>query len=327
MPAPSYDAIEGLCPQPLVSFIIPDYNLSAALLRQCVESILTLSLSQSEREIILVDDGSAASPIDELHDLRHLIIYIRQSNRGLSAARNAGLRMATGRYIQFVDGDDYLLRAPYEHCLDIVRYNQPDMVLFSSASKPHSETPLSLDGPVSGVSYMRNNNLKASVWGYVFSRSILGELRFNESLMVCEDEEFTPQLILRAERIFPTEAQAYFYRRRKGSLIHDKSREKTERRLGCMAAVIFHLQDMLDTLAEPERLALKRRIAQLTMDYLYNIMRLTHNSGALETAIKSLEAHGLFPLPDKDYTRKYKLFRKMINIKSLRRLATTVMIG
>lgn len=325
MPTAPYDIATSSRRPPIVSFIITDYNLSATLLRQCVESILSLSLSQEEREIILIDDGSDLSPIEELCDLRHLIIYIRQDNRGLSAARNVGIRMATGRYIQFVDGDDYLLRAPYEHCLDIVRYHDPDMVLFSSASKPHSETPFSLNEPVTGATFMRNNNLRAAAWGYIFKANILGGLRFNESLAVHEDEEFTPQIVLRAEKIIPTDARAYFYRRRKESLTNGKSKEKTARRLHNIETVLFHLQDLLDSLTSTDRLAMQRRIAQLTMDYLYNIMRLTHSNAAMEAAIKRLTARGLFPLPDKDYTKKYRLFRKMVNNALLRRVATPFM--
>ena len=49
------------------------------------------------------------------------IIYVRQQNGGLSSARNMGLALAKGQYIQLIDADDYLLQAPYEQCLDIVR--------------------------------------------------------------------------------------------------------------------------------------------------------------------------------------------------------------
>ena len=55
--------------QPLVSFIIPIYNTEPNLLRQCVESIMSLSLSQQEREIIIVDDGSEFTALNDLADL------------------------------------------------------------------------------------------------------------------------------------------------------------------------------------------------------------------------------------------------------------------
>ena len=58
---------------------------------------------------------------------------------------------------------------------------------------------------------------------------------------------------------------------------------------------------------------MQRRVAQLTMDYLYNTIILTHSRQELDNRIKELYAEGLFPLPDRDYSQKYKWFRKMIN--------------
>ena len=101
--------------RPLVSFIVTTYNLPTTLLCECLQSILSLSLSKEEREIIVVDDGSEVSPLNDLVELRDKIVYVRQRNKGLSEARNMGLVCAQGKFIQFVDGDDYLIQAPYEH--------------------------------------------------------------------------------------------------------------------------------------------------------------------------------------------------------------------
>ena len=111
--------------QPLVSFIVTTYNLPVALLEECLNSILALSLTKDEREIILVDDGSDTPPINQLPQKGELI-FIRQDNQGLSVARNIGIERAQGEYIQFVDGDDYLLTVPYEHCLDLVRRDRSE---------------------------------------------------------------------------------------------------------------------------------------------------------------------------------------------------------
>ena len=153
-------------PRPLISFIVTTYNLPIEYITECLKSVMRLSLNKREREIILVDDGS---------DLT--IIYLRQANKGLSAARNLGLRMASGSYIQFVDGDDFLLQAPYEHCLDIMRYHQPDLVLFTESKKKDVKTPYNFEGPMSGREYMRHNNLRGSACGYIFGRQALGSLR------------------------------------------------------------------------------------------------------------------------------------------------------
>ena len=182
---------------PIVSFIITTYNLSLNYLKECLDSILKLSLNAKEREIILVDDGSDISPLNDLAEYQNQIIYLRQPNQGVSVARNYGIMIAKGNYIQFVDGDDYLLQAAYEHCLDIVRYHQPDIVTFNSAkNNKKEETSYELPSPISGTEYLSNYNLHGAVWSYIFKRNIMGSLQFTPGIIYGEDEEFTPQLFL-----------------------------------------------------------------------------------------------------------------------------------
>ena len=101
---------------PLVSFIITYHNEPADMLHACIESILALSLGDSEREIIIIDDGSDVSPVSFLTDCIDEVIYVRQRNMGLSQARNRGIDMAHGYFIQFVDADDAIIAPPYEQC-------------------------------------------------------------------------------------------------------------------------------------------------------------------------------------------------------------------
>ena len=303
--------------QPLISFIVTAYNIPPEMLHDCLGSILALSLSRQEREIILVDDGSDLSPIDGLSDMADDIIYIRQHNQGLSMARNTGLKMAGGRYIQFVDGDDMLIRAPYEHCLDIARYHNPDVVTFNSTSATVAETPFTYDGPKTGSNYMRDNNIRAAAWGYIFERIMIGKLRFTPGILH-EDEEFTPQLLLRSERLYSTDAQAYFYRHREGSIVNTPDSKHTDKRLADMENIIYRLHSLV--VPEADQPAINRRVAQLTMDYLYNVIKLTHSRARLNGAVERLERNGLFPLPEKDYTKKYKIFRKLVNNRHTRLL-------
>lgn len=135
--------------KPLVSFIVTYCNEPIAMLKECLRSILALSLNESERQIIIVDDGSDLSPINDLITLTDNIIYVRQPNRGLSRARNRGMELAEGRFIQFVDADDFLLTNTYEQCLDIIRYKEADMVLFRATSAEKSVPLSEAEGPVS----------------------------------------------------------------------------------------------------------------------------------------------------------------------------------
>jgi hypothetical protein len=166
---------------------------------------------------------------------------------------------------------------------------------------------------------MHSYNLHATACGYIFRRSILHTLRFTPGILH-EDEEFTPQLLLRAERVFSTKAKAYYYRQRSQSIMHNNNRRHQLKRLHDTRDIIFRLQYLASTLPEADRVALNRRIAQLSMDYLYNTILLTHSSKHLDIAIQDLRSKGLFPLPDKDYTKKYMLFRKAINSRLGRRM-------
>ena len=305
--------------QPLITFIVTYYNLPPQLLHDCIESILALSLQKEEREIIVIDDGSDVSPTDALKDLIDEIIYIRQPNSGLSISRNFGIEACRGEFIQFIDGDDKLNSSVYNHCLDLVRNYDPDIVTFFLSNKEEQDTGFEYEGPIEGAEYMRKNNLRASACGYIFRKKTLLHLRFTSGILH-EDEEFTPQLFLRAEKVFTTKAKAYFYRERKGSITHESNREWVHQRLSDTRGVLFRLTDMADTLSVAERAALQRRIDQLTMDYIYNIITLTHNGKYLEQCIEELKQKGLFPLPDKDYTQKYKWFRRLSSTRQGRRM-------
>ena len=310
--------------RPLISFIVTCYNLPTQWICECLDSLLTLSLNKNEREIILIDDGSSESPLPALSDKIDEILYIRQSNRGLSAARNLGIEASRGKYIQFVDGDDKLNPPVYEHCLDIVRYKHPDIVVFKLADKEEHVPPSEFEGPMEGGEYMRRNNLRASACGYIFRKKTLVNLRFTSGILH-EDEEFTPQLFLRAEKLYSTQAKAYFYRNRNDSITHEDNKKWILQRLSDTQGVIFRLAEKADTLPVGDREALQRRIDQLTMDYLYNVIKLTHNGRYLEKCISELSKKGLYPLPDKDYTQKYKWFRRVISTKQGRRLLCYVL--
>ena len=297
--------------QPLVTFVVCYYDLPMQMLCQCVDSILALSLQREEREIIVVDDGSDISPTNALMQYGEDIIYVRQKHSGLSAARNMGINMARGRYLQFVDGDDRLMTEPYNHCLDLLRsHEDADMVVFDFTSSTDVSTTYT-DGPVlSGTDFMRHHNIHGSACLYLFRQKTLSELRFTPGIFH-EDEEFTPQLLLRAEHVYPTDAHAYYYCQRPNSITSTTDEQKVQKRLDDLHAITHRLYLLADRLPLNDRLALRRRVAQLTMDYLYQIIMQTRSAQQLDTRIAMLRSEGLFPLPDEDYSQKYVWFRRM----------------
>lgn len=129
--------------QPVVSILIPVYNVPERYLRKCIESCISQTLQNIE--IIIVDDGSSDNSGDicdeyASHDKR--IHVIHKANGGLAAARNDAFESATGEYISFLDGDDYLENKACEVAVSYARSKNVQIVLwnqmteYSNSSKP-----------------------------------------------------------------------------------------------------------------------------------------------------------------------------------------------
>lgn len=309
---------------PLLSFIITCFNKPASQIAECINNILKLSLRDEEREIIVVDDGSQEYILDSLTNIADNIIYIRQRTAGTGAARNTGLRMATGSYIQFIDGEDKLISEAYEHCIDLVRYNEPDIVIFNSSNSEQGKNDYAGEAPTDGAEYLKNNNLEISPWGYIFSSRILIGLRFTPGLYA-EEEEFTTLLFLRAEKIYSTSSVAYYDRLRKEDKIDRKDKRLVMKRLNDIEQILIHMNDLSTAMSVMDKTAMQRRLAQLTMNYIIKTIRWTRSAKQLDTRIQTLEEHGLFPLPDKHYSKKYVIFSKLSRNSFVRKCLSKVL--
>lgn len=298
--------------KPLISFIITYYNEPLDLLCECIDSITLISPKSDQREIIVVDDGSDESPVETLKQFGDAITYIRQRHMGLSEARNRGLQMATGEYIQFIDADDVINIFHYEYCLNTAETKSPEMVVFDfcNATTPIDEYHVKEQPSQSGSYYMRHNNIHGSACGYLFKRSILGDLRFTPGIYH-EDEEFTPMLLLRAEDVIVTDAKAYCYYDRPDSITNSSDPNDQQKRLNDFKDILKRLHIAADRMPIDDKTALQRRVAQLTMDYIYQVIRQTRSRKQLESEIKELTRLSLFPLPNQAYTTKYTWFRRM----------------
>lgn len=294
----------------LISFIITCYNLSAEQVTECIESILKLSLRENEREIIVVDDGSKECLMNSLMDTADKLIYIRQPNKGSGAARNTGIQMSNGKYIQFVDGEDKIISEAYEHCIDIIRYNNPDIVIFNSGNRESGKNDYIGEEPTEGTEFIKKNSMQISPWRYLFAKQILIDLRFTPGQYAGE-EEFTTLLFLRADRIYSTSAVAYFDRFKKTERTDRHDKKLVMKRLDDFQSVLTRLNDLSTAMALSDKAAMQRRLAQMTMEYIIKIIKWTRSAKQLSLRIEKLEEQGLFPLPDKYYSKKYLIFNKL----------------
>lgn len=125
---------------PFISIIIPVYN-SEKLLKQCLDSVLNQTLNNIE--IICVDDGSTDNSFEILKEYEkkdNRVIALTQKNSGAGVARNKGVEIAKGKYIAFIDSDDWIEHDALEKLYNNIENNDSDMVLFNSIEhKPDNQ--------------------------------------------------------------------------------------------------------------------------------------------------------------------------------------------
>lgn len=135
----------------MITFIVTTYNLEDWLLRRCLSSIVGQGLARDQYEVIVVDDESVVSPrhvVDEFTAQAHITLHIQPHARQ-GAARNLALRHAKGEWIQFVDGDDYLLagtmlpvlKAAEERALDLLMFGFREVSCHPEHNEPLDRWP------------------------------------------------------------------------------------------------------------------------------------------------------------------------------------------
>lgn len=302
---------------PIVSFVVLAKDSAAERLVSCINSIRNLSLRNDEREIFVVDDGSDTSLVSGLPDAIQDVVFVRQPRSGVEAAMDLGLRLATGRYVQFVFSADTLLLDGYGHCLDIIRYKSPDMVIFklSYGKEPSLDfDDTEIDG---GADYLLHNTIDSRPWGYAFDRKLVLGREYSVKTF-SSFEEFTVLLLLKSQLVLSTSAPACLCSRLAAQEKNKTGKREMLKRLDAQFGIIRRLNELSYKLPVSERCAIERRVAELTMDYIISVAVDARFSNQLKNRIAELERLALFPLPDRKYGKKYYLFSKLTKNRFVR---------
>lgn len=217
---------------PVISIIIPVYNVEPYL-DKCLESVVNQTLTNIE--IILIDDGSTDKSRDIIKKFVHRdkrIKSIYQENRGVSEARNKGLKIACGEYIGFVDSDDYIELDMYENMYKEAKSNGADIVICNVNDINNEEVNVSLkiESELICIDEIGIDNFLKSkyfsfghaVWHKIYKREIVeaNNIRFIDySKVSSEDTIFNIQCMLKSNRIYSIDKPLYnYYIRRNGSI-------------------------------------------------------------------------------------------------------------
>lgn len=225
---------------PLISIIVPVYQTQERYLRQCIESLTNQTFT--DIEIILIDDGTPDNGgfiCEEYADIDQRIKVVHQKNQGVSAARNNGMKIATGKWITFVDADDWIEHDTCEKLQKTILKKECDFLIFSlKVNFPNKEK----DNPF----WYKNNtylekedreqlqlqilyktisnfsppyNMVGVAVCKLYKRDFLikNNLKFNTELPLSEDGVFAFLALERAEKVYYVNEFLYHYRKHGGS--------------------------------------------------------------------------------------------------------------
>lgn len=219
-----------------ISVIIPMYN-TESYIRQCIRSVC--NQTYTNLEIIVVDDGSTdrgTAICRELKEYDDRIQLIVQENKGVSAARNVGLEIATGKYVFFLDSDDAIHPLLFEELICQAEEFEVDIALceyekqhgiwmmervLKELSTKDIRPVWQIVGQEESEEWIHMKYASALMRvGALVRRDLVGELRFDENLIYGEDTLFMYRLVCKGGKIAYSARAWYYYRMHTESVTH-----------------------------------------------------------------------------------------------------------
>lgn len=218
--------------EPIVSVIVPIYN-AEKYLEKCLSSLKNQTLS--EIEVLMINDGSSDRSEEicrSYSDADPRFVYICQANAGVSAARNAGLDRARGRYIGFCDSDDWVEPDLYGDLYALIKENDADVavVSFTQSDEPvdrtkDEDTVHTFTGREALREMHHGVLFQGYLWNKIIKRELVGDGRFDPSVAIFEDMLFLWGIFANSEKVVFQNIYRYHYVCNPDSAIHGEFRE------------------------------------------------------------------------------------------------------
>lgn len=218
--------------RPIVSVCISVYN-GEAHLRKCLDSVISQDIDCME--IVLVNDGSTDSTSEIMYEYRDRfpgIRIIEQENRGLAQGRWTGVKNSNGRYITFLDVDDYLLEGAYKTILQFMADTRADIYEFQTIREDYySKSPYTgiIDAGQVLADYFDGASIPVNYWLRWFKRELFSESVFPDGISLHEDVYGFPCLLNRADTIAYIGMPLHVHTKTPGSIMNTHNEKRNTR--------------------------------------------------------------------------------------------------
>lgn len=316
-----------------LSIIVPVYNVEK-FIEKCLYSLLDQNLQKDQYEIIVINDGSTDNSYYFAKNIAQLETNIRlltQENRGLSATRNRGVVEARGKYIYFVDSDDFIAPNILKILLDISDTNNLEMLAFNLIKVDvnfkfleinHNTTMAKLTKVVDGVTFLTVRGFKPGSCWFIIQKEFLVQtgLKYVEGRML-EDVIFNAHLFPLLQRIAFLPLDVYFYVIHQESIMRNtepahylKLIEDYEFALNELNSTILNLKDKIS----PKAIYGMKNLQSTFLSFLFiRVLRSNLEFSNISSIIKRLKNKGMYPIQNFGGTLKDKTMRFVINHKGL----------
>lgn len=249
----------------VLSFIVPLYK-SAKWLRKCLDSVLEQDIPLEQMEVICVNDGSPDNSADIAREYKKeypdAIVVLDQENQGPSGARNNGMRHATGKYLCFVDPDDYVEPNVYGRLVQQMEDEQLDMLRFNYQIVDEEYKPVEkrefekqfdyTPKLMSGAEFLATRlDIACNIWRYMYRREIITK---NEIWCFTgdyyDDTPWLPLVLMQAERMNICDTVVYDYLERSDSLVKTMNPMMQIRKSDGFILLLRYLEDELKTIVD-----------------------------------------------------------------------------
>ena len=222
-------------------------------MQRCLDSLLEQDIPATDYELICINDGSPDNSEDiarEYAKQHPNIVVLSQHNQGPSAARNTGIRAAKGKYLCFVDPDDYVAPNSMRVVLEKIEQEQLDMLRFGyqmvdenyepCMPYKHYRKPDLTTGVMTGREYLcKRLGYSCFIWPYIYRTAIIkdNDLYCSEGVYF-DDTDWLPKVLLHAKRVDCLNLVRHYYLIRSGSLVNAKDKIKKLQRLNGSLQII-----------------------------------------------------------------------------------------
>lgn len=217
-----------------ISIIVPIYNVEKYL-EKCLKTII--NQTYKNLEIILINDGSTDNSeviCNKYSKQDSRIIVLNKKNEGVSSARNEGIILSSGKYIVFIDPDDYVSNEHIEKLYNCIINNNVDLVISNGIDVSENGTVLNhkirddlfMTQEECLKELLRDTNFNNVSWGNIYKKEILNKCKFNCNYRIAEDLDFLYNYIKYINSAYFLGESTYYWLRREGSATNSEYTDK-----------------------------------------------------------------------------------------------------